>query len=136
MVTNISLGEFLPGLVLGGYLLGADMNSTADQPIVIKCPTKHWSLFRVIVTNPSTSLTTAQGSLYLDAAKTNIIMATNTAYSGLTNNTINTAANIVTPTLQVPYTANKTVIYLSLTTAQGAPATADWYIYLLPMWGT
>ena len=136
MATNILLGDFLPGFYMGGYLLGADFNSTEDQAIKILSPTRWYAVFRHYVINPSTSLTTAQGSLYLNAGKDVILNATTTGYTAAQTNAINTANNAVGQAVSNNVVTDNDTIYLSLTTAQGAPATADVYVFIIPFWGT
>lgn len=131
----LALFQFLrPGMILGGKLIGANMNSTADQAITIFCPAASYSIFRVVAKNPSISLTTAQGSLYLAAGKTTIINATTGSFAAAQVNTIDTLNNAAVVAVQNNVETNNTTIYLSLTTAQGAPATADIYVYIIPFW--
>lgn len=128
-VTAASLGV---GVTLGGKLIGANMNSTADQAMAIVSPTPTYNIFRIIVVNPSIPLTAAQGSLYLGPGKTGIINATTTAYSLLVSG-IETANSVISLSIANTYLTDNTTIYLSLTIAQGAPATADFYVYILPL---
>lgn len=123
------VGSQLPdrfGGILLGTLIGADMNSTADQQITIFSAPAKFIVRRIVVTNASTSLTTAAGGIYPAVSKGGTaVVAAGQAYSGLT-----TAAGFIDLTLN----ANTTVktaknFYLSLTTPQGAAATADFYVY-------
>lgn len=112
-----------------GVLLGANFNSTADQAIAIS--SSKYIVRTIIAVNASVSLTTAAGGIYPAAAKggTPIVAATQ-AYTALTAAskflalTLNPAAG--GPTTDVE---TATTVYLSLTTAQGAAATADVYIF-------
>lgn len=111
-----------PYLLLG-YLMSANMNSTADQAISLK--SLNCVIQRVLVTNASTNLTLAAGGFYTAASKggTAIVGAGQT-YSSLTGNTIALNATIAA---LLRNTAQQ--IFFSLTTAQGGAATADIYIY-------
>ena len=125
-------------LVLLGKLLSADFNSIADQAIALTQPGSGAYLIQSIVaTNASTSLTTAKGTFYAGAGKTNNITAgtTTSVFTGLVAATDTSALGIVPSASAMSaaehfsrYTAN-TTIYLSLTTAQGGAATADIYVF-------
>jgi len=109
-----------------GVLKGANMNSTADQPIAIALPpgTSTYVIDKIIATNASTSLTLAAGGLYTAAAKGGTaIVAAAQVFSALTS-----AAKVLNPTLAVTDKRTEATLFLSLTVAQGASATADIYI--------
>lgn len=112
-------------LELLGKKISADMNSTSDQPINISA--NKYVIESIIVTNPSTSLTLAVGGFYAAASKVTALVASTQVYSALT-----AAAKFVkctlTALLGTDIRTEKT-LYLSLTTAQGAAATADIYIF-------
>lgn len=120
-----------------GSLLGADFNSTLDQAITIDPNVVAFQLFRIYVTRASTSLTTAAGGFYPQVSKggTAIVAASQT-YS-----TATTAAVIVNTTfagtaITTRFTRSNLPdwkIYLSLTTSQGAAASADVYIVGTPL---
>lgn len=128
------VGSLLPqqfGGILLGTLVGADMNSTADQMITIFSNPSKYIVRRIVVTNASISLTTAAGGVYTAASKGGTaVVAAAQAYSSLT-----TSALFLDLTLSTTSSASTTVkssipnLYLSLTTAQGAAATADVYVY-------
>ena len=119
---------------------GADFNSTADQPILIPAPITAFQLAGIIVTNASVSLTTAVGGIYTAASKGGSqLVANSQVYSSLTaptkllqatlTSTANTSrfssANLTfTVIFGLPYLT----LYFSLTTPQGATATADIYL--------
>lgn len=112
-----------------GKKIGANMNSTADQLINITGPTtKKFIVRKIIVNNASTSLTTAAGGVYDAASKGgNAIVAATQVYTALT-----AAAKFLDLTLQAPATTDAlavNILYFALTTAQGAVATADIFIY-------
>jgi hypothetical protein len=111
------------GLFLG-RLIGADFNTTADQAIPIGA-----GLYvprRIIVTNPSTSLTLAAGGIYTGAGKTGtIVVPAAQVYSALTGATkfLDLTLNSLTDVLSASQ------LLLSLTVAQGAAATGDVYLF-------
>jgi len=115
------------GSILLGKLIGANMNTTSDQAIpLIDNPTKIRIRY-IVVTNASVSLTTAAGGIYPAVSKGGTaIVASGQAYSSLTAaaTTLDLTLNAATTSL-----SNQGAIYLSLTTAQGAAATADVYVF-------
>lgn len=119
-----------------GKLLGANLNSTADQAIAIQISDAdnivttgagQMVVTDVLVTNASVSLTTAVGGVYTAASKSGAIVANTQVYSALTAATkylkLTLTGAALTDVLDL---AN---LYFSLTTAQGAAATADIYVY-------
>ena len=128
------VGSLLPrqfGGILLGKLVSANMNSTADQQIVMFSNPSKFVLRRIVVTNASISLTTAAGGVYTATSKGGVaVVAASQVYSSLT-----TSALFLDLTLSATGSASTTVkssipnLYLSLTTAQGAAATADVYVY-------
>lgn len=128
-----SVGTQLPdrfGQILLGELISANMNSTADQQIVIFSAPAKYIVRRIVVTNASISLTTAVGGIYPQVSKGGTaIVANSQAYSGL-----NATTKFIDLTIASGYTSGGSIltaksIYLSLTTPQGAAATADVYVY-------
>jgi len=105
-----------------GQLTSADFNSTADQSIVIR--SARYVVRKIIVDNASLNLTTAVGGLYTGAGKSGTVVVANTqVYTALT-----AAAKFVDLTIAATPTTDvltSTTIFLSLTTPQGAAATAD-----------
>lgn len=128
------VGNLLPqqfGGILLGSKIAADFNSTSDQIITIFSNPSKYIVRRIVVTNASTSLTTAAGGIYTAASKGGTaIVAAAQAYTSLTASTL-----FLDLTLSATGNASTTVkssipnLYLSLTTAQGAAATADVYVY-------
>lgn len=128
-----SVGTQLPdrfGQILLGELISANMNSTADQQIVIFSAPAKYIVRRIVVTNASISLTTAVGGIYPQISKGGTaIVANSQAYSSL-----NATTKFIDLTIASGYTSGGSIltaksIYLSLTTPQGAAATADVYVY-------
>ena len=119
------------GGILLGSLIGADFNVTTDQQIVIFDNPAKYILRRIVATNASVSLSTAAGGIYTAVSKggTAVVAASQT-YSALTGSTL-----FLDLTLNTSGSANITVkssvpnLYLSLTTAQGSPATGDIYVF-------
>ena len=127
------VGNQLPdrfGQILLGQLIGANMNSTGDQQIVIFSAPAKYIIRRIVATNASISLSTAVGGIYPAVSKGGTaIVANSQVYSGLT-----ASGKFVDLTVASGYTSGGDVltvksIYLSLTTPQGAAATADIYVY-------
>jgi hypothetical protein len=106
------------------------MNSTDDQQIVIFSAPAKYIIRRIVATNASISLTTAVGGIYPAVSKGGTAIVANTqVYSGLS-----ASGKFVDLTVASGYTSGGDVltvksIYLSLTTPQGAAATADIYVY-------
>jgi len=127
------VGNQLPdrfGQILLGQLISANMNSTSDQQIVIFSAPAKYIIRRIVATNASISLTTAVGGIYPAVSKGGTAIVANTqVYSGLT-----ASGKFVDLTVASGYTSGGDVltvksIYLSLTTPQGAAATADIEVY-------
>jgi hypothetical protein len=108
-------------------LIGANMNVTTDQPFLPQggTPFGDYLITRIICTNASLSLTTAAGGIYTAASKGgNAIVASGQAYSTLTGATLGFDLTIAA----VGRGPQSGVPILSLTTGQGAAATADFYV--------
>lgn len=116
-----------------GKLIGANMNATTDQAIPIQDNTSpqhdytKYMVDRIIVTNASLSLSTAVGGIYTAVSKSGAIVANSQVYSALTAATKWVALTLTGTALTDVLTGDP--IYLSLTTPQGAAATANIYIY-------
>ena len=109
-------------------LVGANMNVTTDQsftPIGNQAPISY-VITRIRTVNASTSLTTAAGGIYTAASKGgNALVAAGQAYSTLTGATIGLDLTVAA----VGAGLQTVTPILSLTTGQGAAATADMYIF-------
>lgn len=115
------------GVGLVAVIRGANMNTTADQQFIAPILPGKWVPTSFYAVNCSGTPTTAAGGIYTAASKggTALVAATQT-YAGLT-----TAATVLalTPASGVATTAiGPTVLYLSLTTAQGTAMTCDFYV--------
>jgi hypothetical protein len=118
------------GPTMIGRLIGANMNATTDQAIpLLVAPGQSYQITAIVVRNPSTSLTTAVGGVYTGASKggTAVVAATQ-VYSAATG-----PMAVENTTLSAGGAAGSwpagTPLYLSLSTAEGAAATADMYVY-------
>lgn len=115
-----------------GRLISANMNVTTDQAITLDVPIGvNFRITKITAINASTSLTTAAGGVYSAVSKGGDAIVANTqAYSGLTGNTLALDLTIATTPGKTVYNqATVPAAVFSLTTAQGAAATADIYAY-------
>lgn len=108
-----------------GRLLAANFNSTADQAIPLLPGS--YVVTGVLAVKGSVSMTTAAGGVYSATAKGGTaIVAAGQTYTGLTG----AATDVVS--LPVTGATVSSNVYLSLTTPQGATATADVFVYGYP----
>lgn len=100
-----------------------NMNAVADTiaPILVAGSV---SVQSIIVANASTSLTTAQIAVYTGAGATGTTVKSAYAVSGNTS-----AAKVVVTAATSTDAVTSTPLYIRCTTAQGAAATADVFIY-------
>jgi hypothetical protein len=118
-----------PAIPLIGRMIGANFNVTTDNVIPLLIPaTAAYKVAKITVTNASVNLTTAAGGVYNAATKGGVaLVAATQVYTALS-----TAAKSLDLTLAAAAAITLpagTLLYLNLTTAQGAPATADIYVY-------
>lgn len=109
-----------------GMLKSADFNTTLDQAVpIILASGQRYAITDIWVTNASLSLTTAVGGFYSQASKGGTTIVANTqVYTACGSSTgLQRTTLAITTTM---FTVNP--VYLSLTTPQGAPATADVYV--------
>lgn len=124
---RVSAVPFIGPQHTGFRLLGADMNSTSDQQFVKLGKFSVYRINTVLVTNASISLTTAVGGIYPAASKAGTALVANSqVYSSLSAATVILNATIAGAGTTTRFTAMDW--FLSLTTPQGAAATADFYI--------
>ena len=130
VVQGYAAGSFstagIGGYGLIGILRGVNMNITTDNTIPMTAAS--YNLRRITMTNASISLTTAAGGIYTAASKggTAVVAAAQT-YAALTSATVTLDLTIAAAGQNVITAANP--LFLNLTTAQGAAATSDIYIY-------
>jgi hypothetical protein len=120
----------LAGQGMIARLLGANMNSTLDQAFTMFVPpTIPFRVTKITARNASVSLTTAAGGVYTAASKGGTNMVTSTqVYSALTASNISVDLTILAASAAAVL-APGTTLYLELGTAQGAAATADFYVF-------
>jgi hypothetical protein len=120
-------GDGLPqqGVILGQLRL-ANFNSTSDQAIPM--PGGRYIIRRIVIHDASTSLTTAAGGFYPSAAKAGTaIVSAGQTYTVLTGSTKYIDTTLRPIVAEEVYTLS--LIYFSLTTPQGAAATASITVY-------
>lgn len=103
---------------------GVNLNQVGDTVAQIVNNSGRYSVQSVIVTNASVDLTTAQLAVYTGAGATGT--AIKSAYA-LTGNS--TPAKTVVTAATSTDAVSGTPLYIRCTTAQGAAATADVFIY-------
>lgn len=109
--------------LLGSYR-GVNANAAAtDHPIPI-LNSSDYSVFQVVVTNASISLSTATGGLFSDVAGGGTAVVSNAALSALTGPTIVNQRTIASTARRSEQT-----LYWRTGTAQGAAATFDVYVF-------
>jgi hypothetical protein len=102
------------------------MNVTTDQTLTADAVTGPYAINAIYVTNASTSLTTAAGGIYTGGGKTGTILVADTqVYSALTSSTKLLNTTLTSAATQNTFTGPP---IFSLTTRQGATATADIYV--------
>jgi hypothetical protein len=116
-----------------GFLKSANMNVTTDNTIPINVAgAAKYAVTSILVTNASISLTTAAGGVYPAASKGGTpLVAAGQAYSALTTATSLLALTLAAAATNTTYTAAN--LFLNLTSAQGAGATADIYVFGIPL---
>ena len=121
-----------PSEIVIARLLSANFNTINDQAIPLPSNIVKINFTRIIVTNASLSLTTAQGGFYPQPSKAGTaLVASGQAYSALTgasvlmNPTLTSGANT---TLYTSSNLTNFSVYFSLSIAQGVAAVADIYL--------
>lgn len=126
-------GGAVPGAqrVLAAFA-GANFNDTGDQPLILPPIMTAFQLTGILITNASISLTTAVGGFYPQAFKAGTaIVAAGQVYSALTSANALLSATLAAGVSTTRYSIANLPdwrIYFSLTTPQGAEATADLYL--------
>lgn len=109
-----------------------DFNDTADVPLQLPATISAFKLQQILITNASTSLTAAVGGFYPQASKAGTaIVAAGQVYSSLTTSAALLIATLAGSAASTRFTRTNLpdwAIYFSLTTPQGAAATADIYV--------
>lgn len=117
---------------------GVNLNSVADTPVVVPLPpgVTVYKIRDVLVSNPVgsplASLTTAKYGIFSAAAGGGTaVVANNTVLSGITTNTDNVSTSVIVTTVAGRF--NFATLFIRCTTAQGAAASADFYIEVEPL---
>lgn len=112
-----------------GFKIGVNMNATTDQAITMVNGGHKFRISKITVLNASVDLTTAAGGVYPAASKGGTaIVANSQAYTALSATNYALDLTLVATPAKTVYAADQ-ALYLSLTTAQGAAATADIYVF-------
>jgi hypothetical protein len=111
-------------LRLLGSAQGVNLNAVADTAANIISVSGNYSVQSIIVANASVNLTTAQLAVYTGPGATGT--AIKSAYALTGNST--SGKVVVTPATSTDAVSG-TPLYIRCTTAQGAAATADVFIY-------
>lgn len=113
-----------PRYGLIGKIIGANMNSTADQTFSLNTGISKYQPDVIQCTNASTSMTLAAGGIYPSASKGGTaVVAASQVYTALTSSTKVLNLTIAVTDIQTG------ALILSLTTGHGSAATADLYIW-------
>lgn len=125
-------------LFLGGYAQTVNLNSVADTPITITVPAGMTNyrvgIMQVVNNGSAASLTTAQFGLFTSTGGGGVaIINSGTALTAITATGLNTAANSFAYGPTANYATNAATLYLRITQAQGAAATASFYIFIYPV---
>lgn len=131
LINNGCQFNFATSGVLLGRLLAANMNVTTDQPFVMRALSTlvPFRITKISAGNASISLTTAAGGIYTAASKGGTaVVAAAQVYTTLTGPTLIQSQTIAATPGNTIYPASQ-ALFLSLTTAQGAGATADFYVW-------
>lgn len=118
------------GSVLLGKMSAANFNSTDDQPVLISLAAgvTKYIVRRITVAGASISLTTAVGGIYTDVAKGgSTVVGAAQSYAALT--APEKFLDLTLDTLPTTEWLQFSKLYFSLTTPQGAAATADVYFF-------
>lgn len=133
-------GPSIAGQKVLTTFFSANFNATYDQALLLPPYITAFQLASIIVTNPSSALAYAQGGFYTQAGKQgSTIVAASQAYSTLTSPNLLLTATLTTFAQTARFSSanlgyllnannqNSLAFYLSLTTAEGIPVTADVY---------
>lgn len=107
-------------------LIGANMNSTADQAFAQQFGFANYNIRGITVTQASGALSGTIGGVYLAAAKTTPIVAATQVFTGVTG-----ALSVVDLTINATGSNLLTsqTMFLSLTTALGSAGTANIFVW-------
>ena len=115
-----------------GKLIGANMNTTADQIINLTGGTK-FIITDIVFTNASVNLNTANiGDFYTGVGRSGNLIAQFLTGSFAFLTTALKFINYITLGFSIGFDIAPSTLYFSITTPQGAPATCDIYIFGFP----
>jgi hypothetical protein len=106
-----------------GYAQGINLNATGDTVIPVINSTTY-SVSNVVLTNASTSLTTAAAGLFTAPSAGGTAIVSNAALSGATGSAVVSQRTVASTAAQTGQN-----LYWNVATAQGAAATGDVYVY-------
>lgn len=127
----------IPG-VLRYTLNNVNLNSAnTDNTFSFSLPSgfTRWQVFRCLVTNASTSLTTVTAGLFTGAGGIGQTIAANQALSSITQTAANVTGNMFLMSITNPNSEAYSVstVYFRIGTAQGSAATADVVLQISPL---
>jgi hypothetical protein len=105
------------------YAQGVNLNATGDTVLPI-INSASYSVYQVILTNASTSLTTAAAGLFTAPSAGGTAVVANAALSAATGSTVVSGRTVASTN-----TLTGQNLYWNVGTAQGAAATGDVYVY-------
>lgn len=106
------------------FVQGANLNATGDTAVLPIINSTSYSVSNVILTNASTSLTTAAAGLFTAPSAGGTAIVANAALSAATGSTVVSQRTVASTAVQTSQN-----LYLNVGTAQGAAATGDIYVY-------
>jgi hypothetical protein len=114
---------------------GLNLNATGDTFIPVPLPNGYSRYFVTTarVLNASLPLTTAKFGLYTAASQGGVQLLAQSSLSGVTSASPNAANDMVVISPITTTYLNQVGFYLNVGTAQGAPATADVAIQIVPL---
>lgn len=101
----------------------ANVNALGDTAMPV-INANSYSVFQIVLTNASISLTTAAAGVFTAAAAGGTAIKANAALATNTGPTVVIQATVAATAVQTAQT-----LYVNVGTAQGAPATVDVYVY-------
>ncbi len=116
--------------------LGVNLNALGDTQVAIPPPSAgitRYHVGTVYVENASTSLTTAKLGVYTAASQGGVAIVAQSALSSITTSAANTIGNEAQLTPSSTLSLNLSTLYINVGTAQGAAATADVVLQIIPL---
>lgn len=107
-----------------GVATGVNVNATGDQAVIQINNSTNYSVSNVVFTNASISLTTAEAGLFTAPSTGGAAIVADAALSALTGSTVVSQRTVASTATQSAQN-----LYVNVSTAQGAAATMDVYVY-------